>query len=147
MPIPTIMTELPETISVPVPAAGKTYEFNLTDVSADQLLAALIHGLKQRIGDAAAGQTDKVSACDAAAEKVWSIGGGTRGPKADPVMVEARAMIVTAFRAKGKPTKVIPSKMAEFADWFVETFSPGQQATVLDKARANVAARTIDIAL
>jgi hypothetical protein len=147
MPIPTIMTELPETISVLVPAAGKTYEFNLTDVSADQLLAALIHGLKQRIGDAAAGETDKVSACDAAAEKVWSIGGGTRGPKADPVMVEARAMIVTAFRGKGKPTKVIPAKMAEFADWFADTFDIVQRDKILEKARANVAARDIDIAL
>lgn len=140
---------LPDVIEVHVPAAGKTYTFDLVNctVTPEQILAALVHGLKQRIGDAAAGETDKAAACDEAAAKVWTIGGGTRGPKADPVMIEARAMVVAAFRAKGKPTKVIPAKMADFVVWFEETFDETQRATIRAKAEANLAARVIDINL
>ena len=133
-------------IKVYVPALKR--EVEVADApSQEALVAMVLHGLKQKLTDAAAGKSGEEAekAVMKRLETVWEIS-ASRGPKTEPVWVEARNIVLGALRKAGKPTKSVPGN-AEFQAWFLATVEESKREAILTRARELVAMRASEIEL
>lgn len=103
---------------VPVASAeGGKVAINLSHWTDEDWQHVILHGLKQLLGDAAAGKsgTDATTAIAAKAERLVKEGFrmGQRGASADPIEVEMRAIGVAALRKIGMGLKPAREAVAE----------------------------------
>lgn len=133
-------------LKVYVPALKREVEVT-KEPTQEELAAMIIHGLKQKLTDAAAGKSGEEAekAVMKRLETVWEIS-ATRGPKTEPVWVEARNIVLGALRKAGKPTKAVPGN-AEFQAWFLATVEESKREAILARARELVAMRASEIEL
>ena len=104
--------------------------------SQEHLTAMILHGLKQKLTDAAAGKTEAEAekAVLKRLETVWDIS-PNRGPKADPLWIEIRAIVVALVVKSGKAAKVVPPQ-SEFREWFESEAGITQEKQEAIRARA-----------
>lgn len=115
----TIEVRIPIVLGVHIPAARETRFYDLSEVSADALVAALEHGLSQRLGDAAAGKTAGSVEARAAVTKrektLWADG----RVSTDPLTSEMHRLACVVLKAGGAKAKELPTLKA-FPAWMAE---------------------------
>lgn len=138
--------ELPGVLSVHIPALDETRHYDLTNVTDEQLIDMLQHGMSQKLTDAAAGKKDEkaVEAVDKREKTLWMLT-GLRGSLLDEVTREMYDLTLVLLAKDKVPTKQWP-KVRDFgafletrnADWVAKLRSIAQGT--VDKRNAELAA-------
>lgn len=136
--------DFPRYIQVHIPATDEIRTYDLAAVSPDQIIAALEHGLSQKLGDAAAGKTGE-KAVEAVTKREATLWAATRqSAKTDPVTAEVYKIVCDILRrpkaegGQGLKTKELPT-MKEFPA-FLAKQDQAAVAQIRAVAEANVAA-------
>lgn len=147
-----MQVNIPASLLVYVPALDREVTVSTEACGEAEILAMLQHGLKQKLTDAAAGKPEKAEELVAKRlETVWSLN-ASRGPKADPVLVEIRKLVMDNADKLKVIKKQVPAKMAEFKAWYESRRFGGDEEkdiairrAIETKAQAIVATRQDEI--
>lgn len=143
----TLSINFEEFLFVNVPAAGEDPVQVPAPATIDELMNIVLHGLKQRLGDAAAGKTGD----DAKAAILAKAAGGNlygaasvRGSKASPIEFQLAALIKAKAAALKLKSADCPSPGKAY-NWAINNLEAPLFERFLAKAKELAAASEIDI--